>query len=253
MLGLWLLLSSCSSLKTKATHVNEVLINESDTTALNDERFAEPRVTMPMVHNNEQHSKYGNPIRYKVMGKVYNVRPSTKGYREKGIASWYGPKFHHQRTSSGEVYNMYEMTAAHKTLPLPTYVRVKNLENGKKIIVKVNDRGPFHEGRIIDLSFSAAKALGIDKQGLGHVLVETMNTGNSKAKYFIQVGAFSNAGSAFRFIHYLRSFINFPVEIQKSQKLHLVYIGPIATQKKGLEVKKQLGEKGVSDSFTYLM
>ena len=97
-------------------------------------------------------SKYGNPNSYEVFGKRYYVMDSSEGFKQKGLASWYGTKFHGQRASSGETYNMYAMTAAHKTLPLPTYVEVNNLKNGRKAIVKVNDRGPFHEGRIIDLS-----------------------------------------------------------------------------------------------------
>ncbi|MDB2410034.1 septal ring lytic transglycosylase RlpA family protein [Pseudomonadales bacterium] len=100
---------------------------------------------------------------------------SSKGYKEKGGASWYGTKFHGRLTSNGERYNMYAMTAAHKSLPIPTYVKVKNLENGREIIVRVNDRGPFHEGRIIDLSYAAATKIGMLKKGTARVEVEAID------------------------------------------------------------------------------
>ncbi|MCL4151812.1 UNVERIFIED_CONTAM: hypothetical protein GTU68_056674 [Idotea baltica] len=100
---------------------------------------------------------------------------SAAGYREKGIASWYGKKFHGRKTAIGETYDMYQMTAAHKTLPLPSYVEVVNLTNGRKIVVRVNDRGPFHAGRIIDLSYSAAKKLDIIGHGTGKVEVRALN------------------------------------------------------------------------------
>ncbi len=122
----------------------------------------------------EPYSKYGNPASYEVFGKRYSVLESAEGHVERGIASWYGTKFHGRRTSSGETYDMYKMTAAHKHLPLPTYAEVTNLDNGHKIIVKINDRGPFKEGRIIDLSYTAAIKLGIDQTGTGNVEVRTI-------------------------------------------------------------------------------
>lgn len=123
----------------------------------------------------EPRSKYGNPPSYSVYGKTYHVLDSSAGFRERGIASWYGRKFHGRRTSSGETYDMYQMTAAHKTLPLPTYVRVRNLENGREAIVKVNDRGPFHDGRIIDLSYTAALKLGVLGAGSARVEIEALD------------------------------------------------------------------------------
>lgn len=102
----------------------------------------------------------GNPRSYEVFGKRYHVLTAAEGFRETGLASWYGRKFHGRRTSNGERYDMFKLTAAHKHLPLPTYVRVTNLGNGKTVIVRVNDRGPFHDSRIIDLSFAAATRLG---------------------------------------------------------------------------------------------
>lgn len=116
-----------------------------------------------------------NQKSYVVLGKRYYPMKSAAGYREKGIASWYGKKFHGRKTATGDTYDMYQMTAAHKTLPLPSYVEVVNLANGRKIVVRVNDRGPFHAGRIIDLSYSAAKKLDIIGHGTGKVEVRALN------------------------------------------------------------------------------
>jgi rare lipoprotein A len=123
----------------------------------------------------EARSRGGNFTPYTVLGKTYRVMKTAKGYKERGGASWYGTKFHGRLTSNGERYNMYEMTAAHKSLPIPTYVTVKNLDNGREIIVLVNDRGPFHEGRIIDLSYAAASKIGMLKQGTARVEVEAID------------------------------------------------------------------------------
>ncbi len=120
-------------------------------------------------------SKYGNGPVYEVFGKKYTVMSTSSGYRERGVASWYGTKFHGNLTSSREPYDMYEMTAAHKTLPLPTYVRVRNLSNGRTIIVKVNDRGPFVHNRIIDLSYAAALKLDMVTSGTSLVEVEAIS------------------------------------------------------------------------------
>ena len=119
-----------------------------------------------------------NQKSYVVLGKRYYPMSSNKGYREKGIASWYGKKFHGRKTATGETYDMYQMTAAHKTLPLPSYAEVTNLDNGRKIIVRVNDRGPFHGGRIIDLSYAGATKLGIIGRGTGKVEVRAIDAKN---------------------------------------------------------------------------
>ena len=126
------------------------------------------------VPKHEPLSKYGNNP-YNALGKSYKPLKSSKGFKQKGTASWYGTKFHGRRTSSGETYDMWAMTAAHPTLPLPTYVRVTNLDTNKKIIVKVNDRGPFLHGRVIDLSFAAAHKLDIANKGTGRVSVEALD------------------------------------------------------------------------------
>ncbi len=123
----------------------------------------------------EPKARYGNMKSYVVYGKTYYPKQSSRGHVERGIASWYGPKFHGRKTSSGEPYDMHQMTAAHKTLPLPTYALVKNLENGRSAIVKVNDRGPFVGDRIIDLSYAAAKKLGVDQKGTARVEVVSID------------------------------------------------------------------------------
>lgn len=118
----------------------------------------------------EPRSRGGNPVSYVVFGRQYHTLQSSRGFTERGIASWYGRKFHGRRTSNGEIYDMYSMSAAHKKLPIPTYVEVTNLENGRKVVVRVNDRGPFHDNRIIDLSYAAASRIGM--LGKGTALVE---------------------------------------------------------------------------------
>ena len=123
----------------------------------------------------EPRSKYGNPDSYVVFGKRYYVMDSSKGYVEDGIASWYGTKFHGRKTSSQETYDMYAMTAAHKSLPLPTYALVTNKQNGRSVVVRINDRGPFHDNRIIDLSYAAAIKLGIVARGTGLVEVRAID------------------------------------------------------------------------------
>ncbi len=123
----------------------------------------------------EPRSKYGNGPVYEVLGKRYTVMNSSNGYQERGVASWYGTKFHGNLTSNRETYNMYAMTAAHKTLPLPTYVRVRNLRNNKSVVVRVNDRGPFVHNRIIDLSYAAALKLDMVRDGTSLVEVTAIN------------------------------------------------------------------------------
>lgn len=128
----------------------------------------EPQVTA------EPRSRVGNKSPYSVLGKQYRVLDRVDGYVEQGTASYYGNKFHGRRTSNQEVYDMYAYSAAHKSLPLPSFARVTNLDNGKSVVVRVNDRGPFHEGRVIDLSYAAAVKLGITQRGTGRVEVRAL-------------------------------------------------------------------------------
>lgn len=122
-------------------------------------------------------SRGGNSRQYEVLGQTYRVLDKADGFRERGHASWYGKKFHGRKTANGEIYDMFKMTAAHKRLPLPSYVRVTNVSNGKSIVVRVNDRGPFHKGRIIDLSYAAAAKLGMLQHGAAMVEIETLQPG----------------------------------------------------------------------------
>lgn len=130
----------------------------------------------------EPKSRYGNPASYVVFGRRYHVMESAHGHVERGIASWYGEKFHGRRTSSGETYDMHLMTAAHRSLPLPSFVEVVNLENNRRAVVRVNDRGPFHANRIIDLSYSAARKLDIVRTGTGLVEIRALTPGHAPAR-----------------------------------------------------------------------
>lgn len=134
-----------------------------------------PELPDDAVPRREARSKYGNGPVYEVFGKRYTVMPSSRGYQERGVASWYGKKFHGNLTSNREVYDMYAMTAAHKTLPLPSYVQVRNLRNDKSIVVRVNDRGPFVHNRVIDLSYSAAMKLDMIRDGTSLVEVTAID------------------------------------------------------------------------------
>ena len=136
-------------------------------------------VSSKVIPKKEKYSKYGNPKSYRVFGKTYKTLKTHVGYIEEGIASWYGKKFHGRLTSTREVYDMYELTAAHKSLPIPCYVEVTNLTNKKTIVVRVNDRGPFKKGRIIDLSYAADKKLDIIAEGTAKVRVKAIHVKNN--------------------------------------------------------------------------
>lgn len=126
-----------------------------------------------LFSNHGKSSSYKNQDSYTVNGKTYRTLKSSAGYREKGTATWYGKNFHNQRTSSGEHYNMYSMTAAHRTLPLNTFVKVTNLNNKRSVVVRINDRGPFHSSRLIDLSYAAARGIGLLPAGMALVEIQT--------------------------------------------------------------------------------
>ncbi len=188
------------------------------------------------VPKNEPMARYGNHSPYTVLGKTYKVLPTSKGYHERGIASWYGSKFHGRRTSSGEPYDMHLATAAHKSLPLPTYAEVTNLDNGRKMIVKINDRGPFHEDRIIDLSYAAAIRLGVDQTGTARIDVRAIDVNTSKRSAvkladgtFLQVGAFGKRKTADDLAGKMIAAQLKPVSVQKSRGLYKVWIGPYAS------------------------
>lgn len=214
-------------------------------------RKINPEDVHDAVPQNEPLARYGNHSPYTVLGKTYTVLPSSKGYHERGIASWYGSKFHGRRTSSGEIYDMHLATAAHKSLPLPTYAEVKNLDNGRKMIVKINDRGPFHKGRIIDLSYAAAIRLGVDKTGTARVEVRAIDVKTKKQKAvkvadgtFLQVGAFSKRKTAEDLAGKMMAAQLKPVTVQKSRGLYKVWIGPYATEQEIEASRRRVVELG---------
>ena len=143
----------------------------------------------------EPYSRGGNKSRYEVWGKSYSVMASSVGFKERGLASWYGQKFHGHLTSNGETYDMYTMSAAHKSLPLPTYARITNLANNKTVIVRVNDRGPFHGDRVIDLSYAAASKLDYRKTGVAEVLVEAIDASQWSVELEQSIRAQRNSSS----------------------------------------------------------
>ncbi|RJQ56381.1 MAG: septal ring lytic transglycosylase RlpA family protein [Desulfobacteraceae bacterium] len=148
---------------------------------------------------------------YKVRGKTYHPLLTTDGYEERGIASWYGPSFHGRKTSCGETFDMHKVSAAHKLLPMHTKVKVTNLENGRNVMVTVNDRGPFVSGRILDLSYAAAKGLGIVEKGLARVLIRTagkvqgQNDGDMVGEFFVHVGSFEAEADAIYLLEDMKS------------------------------------------------
>ena len=229
------------------------------------------------VPRKEPRSKYGNGPVYEVLGKRYTVMPSSKDYRERGVASWYGKKFHGNLTSNREVYDMYGMTAAHKTLPLPTYVRVRNLRNDRTIVVRVNDRGPFVHNRIIDLSYAAAVKLDMIADGTSMVEVTAINldeptqdrpvrsttppaspgaTGSGATHphaIFVQVGAFGERANAERRLRILSEagidggFIH--EEATSGRTLYRVRIGPVADVVQYDVLVDKLENIGISDPY----
>lgn len=194
----------------------------------------------------EPRSRLGNPPYYVVNGRRHVVLDTAHGFRERGIASWYGPEFHGKYASSGESYDMHAMTAAHKTLPLPSYVRVTNLENGRSAIVRVNDRGPFVGDRVIDLSFAAATRLGVVQKGTAPVEIVAVEPGEAgvagvdagpapvmgKPRMYLQTGAFAQRENAERMRQRLLLAQLGPVDIRSEgaggQVMHRVWLGPFS-------------------------
>ena len=224
----------------------------------------------------EPRSRYGNGPVYEVYGQRYTVMQSSSGFEERGVASWYGKKFHNKMTSMQEPYDMYAMTAAHKTLPLPTYVRVRNLSNNRSVVVRVNDRGPFVDNRIIDLSYSAAMKLDMITDGTSLVEIEAISfdspagdrptrrttaasnrqaesTPTSNNRVFVQVGAFGSRENAEGRLAALRSQgigTSFVLEdLNSNPTLYRVRIGPI----KGVEqydiIVEELENLGITDPY----
>ena len=219
------------------------------------------------VPKKEPRSRYGNPKSYTVLGRTYHVLDSAEGFTERGIASWYGNKFHGKRTSSGEPYDMYAMTAAHKTLPLPVHVRVTNLDNGKSVVVRVNDRGPFKEGRIIDLSYAAAHKLAMTGTGTARVEIQTLtgsddSTGErdsgvnagagdsvaSDGPFFVQIASFRREDSADEVAAQARALVGYPVKVYEADgpdgTVYRVRVGPLSRRDYAEKVLEHLEDNG---------
>lgn len=191
------------------------------------------------VPTDDPPSIYGNPPSYEVFGKTYNTMTSAIGYQVEGLASWYGTKFHGQRTSSGEPYNMYKLTAAHRSLPIPTYVQVTNLDNGRQTLVRVNDRGPFHADRILDLSFAAAVKLGFAKQGVAKVRIEALD---AEQELYLQAGAFRGLEAAQRLQRNLQTLTGEPTKVvtPSQDALYRVHIGPVRGEQRARELQSMV-------------
>ena len=228
----------------------------------------------------EPRSRYGNPASYEVFGRRYFVLANASGFRERGTASWYGPGFHGERTSSGEPYDMFGMTAAHKTLPLPAYVRVENLGNGRAVVVRVNDRGPFVGDRIIDLSYSAAAKLDMLRNGTAPVEITVVDAAAASdpdaatapapalpvapaaqpapvalpiTGQFVQAGAFGTRDNAERLASRLRAAGFSGVELQPTVSaggaaLLRVCIGPVTSAAEADDIIERLALTGVADA-----
>jgi rare lipoprotein A len=213
----------------------------------------------------EPRSRSGNPPFYEVDGRRYFILNSSTGYLERGVASWYGRDFHGGRTATGDTYDMYAMTAAHKTLPLPCYVQVTNLRNGRSVVVRVNDRGPFVANRLIDLSYSAATRLDMIRDGTALVEVRSVNaqgaavapTAASTAParidtLYVQAGAFADAANSERLVQKLRAAGIGPAFVRNEQvggkTLYRVRVGPVPSVAEFDRLVQELKGIGVDDA-----
>jgi len=234
------------------------------------------RIPDAVPHNEPLHRYANRP--YTVLGKNYKPLTVTGSYKERGVASWYGKKFHGQKTSIGEIYDMYGMTAAHTTLPIPSYARVTNLANHKSVIVRINDRGPFMHERIIDLSYTAAARLGIIGNGQGQVEVESLsaddnapatispiykepiqvsplpsdNPPSASGKVYLQLGAFSSQSGAEDFLSSMRAKLGDSgkqLSLSHNNGMVKVRMGPYASadtaRTTALKLESRLGFKPV--------
>jgi rare lipoprotein A len=226
--------------------------------------------TEPVVANLPR-SRSGNPRSYTVFGRSYDVMQDAHDFRERGEASWYGRKFHGRPTSSGEIYDMHRLTAAHKHLPLPTFVRVTRVDTGQSVVVKVNDRGPFVGERIIDLSYAAAARLDMLEGGKAEVIVEALSRNedvaagsapatdqpapatNSPAWHFLQIGAFSEQQNAQVMLARLQRSVSMPAAIHHDAagQLYRVRIGPLADAMLVKQARDSLAQAGF-DSYTLI-
>jgi len=218
------------------------------------------------VPRHEPRTRAGNPESYEVLGKRYVTLKHSTGFRQRGVASWYGTKFHGRKTANGETYNMYAMTAAHKTLPIPSYVRVTNLNNQRSVVVRINDRGPFHSNRIIDLSYAAATKLGIVQTGTGYVEIEAIEPGQNIAKQttkpvsssevaktglYLQIGAFKDKFNARRLQQRVAQLpeTQAALKVAKSPQgiFYKVLVGPLTSEQRIQQMSEKLAALGIKD------
>ncbi len=215
----------------------------------------------PQVSSSGGIYKIGAP--YTVAGRRYTPRVQPN-YRAEGLASWYGPKFHGKRTANGEIFDQYALTAAHKTLPLPSKVRVTNLDNGRQLVVRVNDRGPFIGDRIIDLSRRSARLLGVEKAGVAPVRLELLDSGPhllteplqqeqeaqelvtpvTTGRVYVQVGAFRLPDNAQRLAWKLSRFGDPSIQVSKNHRWHRVRFGPFASAREADMFVQRLEREG---------
>lgn len=200
---------------------------------------------------------------YSVLGKRYYPLATGKGYSATGRASWYGQKFHGHQTANGEIYDMFAMTAAHKTLPLPSYVRVINLENGRQAVVKVNDRGPFHHNRIIDLSYAAALKLGVTDSGTAKVKVDVihidqngmktvgnnLNPATNGKSIFIQVAALQNAEQANKIAQGLANLYQVNTHTPVEGNIYKLRLGPLNDESHAAGLLVELKQNGYENAY----
>lgn len=222
------------------------------------ERYSDAADTPDAIPKDEPLSRHGNASSYVIKGKRYHVLKTAKGYDKVGYASWYGSEFHGRHTSTRERYDMYAMTAASPTLPIPSYVRVTNLSNGRSAIVKVNDRGPFKSNRIIDLSYAAAKKLGYTSKGTTKVRVTAITPDKPKTYYanndsnpvYLQVGSFSKRTNAEKLSKKLAASTQNKVTVKPTYKhktkIYQVHIGPVLDTNQIALLKEQLKAYGYS-------
>jgi rare lipoprotein A len=218
---------------------------------------------IPSQPEKSKEKAYQKP--YTVMGKRYEPLQHHEGFVQTGIASWYGKDFHGKKTSNGETYDMHAMTAAHKTLPLGVFVKVKNTDNGHETVVRVNDRGPFVKGRVIDLSYAAATKLGVDVKGTAPVRIEALGYRAMEAEkynppetydtgsYTVQIGSFKEYSNALRLMEGMKKIFGFS-EIHMTevfgQTFYRVYAGKYTSLRAAENAEKDFSEHGYPGSFT---
>lgn len=255
--GLFTLALCLAACSTVSVEKDGAPIRSVDVSTLAD---AQPEVV--------KRTRAGNKSPYTVLGKTYRVLEDASGFREVGLASWYGTKFHGRHTSNGEVYDMFAMTAAHKSIPIPSFVRVTNQQNGRSVVVRVNDRGPFHNDRIIDLSYAAAMKLGYAEMGTARVALEVITPAGQQAtkhlaspqlssgkglnksvsgkNTYLQMGAFGGRRAAEGLLQKISAAVQFPVRIKQHQQLYKVQVGPFTPGQNIQEIRQMLEAKNLT-------